>query len=80
MAINPDIPRRVRVLQKIGCEAPCPQGGASWTGSFAYILPLDPAYKAGLAGHLPVRRRSCDYGEQNTGKGSETWIRGLRYY
>ncbi len=24
-------------------------------GNFIYIVPLDPAYKAGLAGHLPVR-------------------------
>jgi hypothetical protein len=24
-------------------------------GSFAHIVPLDPAYKAGLAGHFPVK-------------------------
>ena len=23
-----------------------------------FIVPLDPAYKAGLAGHLPVKRES----------------------
>ncbi len=80
MVIKPDIPRKVRMLQEIDCEAPRPQGGASRKGNFILIVPLDPAYKAGLAGHLPVRRRSYDYGKQNTGKGFETWIRGLRYY
>ena len=35
-------------------EAPRPQGGASRKGSFVHIVPLDPAYKAGLAGHVPV--------------------------
>ena len=38
------------------CEAPRPQGGASRRGSFVRIVPLDPAYKAGLAGHLPVKK------------------------
>jgi hypothetical protein len=36
-----------------------------------YIVPLDPAYKAGLAGHVPVKQES-DHGEipiQNDGKG-----------
>ena len=37
-------------------EAPHPQGGASRKGSFVHIVPLDPAYKAGLSGHVPVRR------------------------
>jgi hypothetical protein len=36
-------------------EAPRPQGGASRKGSFVHIVPLDPAYKAGLAGHVPVK-------------------------
>ena len=45
-------------------EAPCPQVGASRArsgepdaskGSFVHIVPLNPAYKAGLAGHAPVR-------------------------
>jgi len=36
-------------------EAPRPQGGASRKGNLIYIVPLDPAYKAGLAGHLPVK-------------------------
>jgi len=35
-------------------EAPRPLGGASRKGNLIYIVPLDPAYKAGLAGHLPV--------------------------
>jgi len=39
-------------------EAPRPQGGASRKGNLIYIVPLDPAYKAGLAGHLPVKRRA----------------------
>jgi hypothetical protein len=37
-------------------EAPCPEGGASRKGNFVHIVPLDPAYKAGLAGHVPVTR------------------------
>jgi len=50
--------------QKTQCEAPRPQGGASRArsgeqdankGSFVHIVPLDPAYKAGLAGHVPVK-------------------------
>jgi hypothetical protein len=36
-------------------EAPGPQGGASRKGNFILIVLLDPAYKAGLAGHLPVK-------------------------
>jgi hypothetical protein len=44
-------------------EAPQPQTGASRArsgerkaseGNIALIVPLNPAYKAGLAGHLPV--------------------------
>jgi hypothetical protein len=31
-------------------EAPRPQGGASRKGNTLLIVPLDPAYKAGLAG------------------------------
>ena len=42
-------------LESLVCEAARPQGGASRKGSFVRIVPLDPAYKAGLAGHLPVR-------------------------
>ena len=36
-------------------EAPRPQGGASRRGSFLHIVPLDPTYKAGLAGHVPAK-------------------------
>jgi hypothetical protein len=36
-------------------EAFRPQGGASRKGNTVLIVPLDPAYKAGLAGHLPVK-------------------------
>jgi len=32
--------------------------GASRKGNLIYIVPLDPACKAGLAGHLPVKSRS----------------------
>ena len=39
------------------CEAPRPQDGASRKGNLIYIVPLDPAYRAGLAGHLPVKDR-----------------------
>jgi len=31
---------------------PRPAGGASRKGNLIYIVPLDPAYKAGLAGAL----------------------------
>jgi hypothetical protein len=37
------------------CEAPRPQGGASRKGNFIHIVPLHPAEKAGLAGHVPVK-------------------------
>ena len=37
------------------CEAARPQAGASRKGNIVLIVPLDPAYKAGLAGHLPVK-------------------------
>jgi len=40
---------------KPSSEAPRAQRGASRKGDFFYIVPLDPAYKAGLAGHLPVK-------------------------
>jgi hypothetical protein len=36
-------------------EAPRPQARASLKGNVALIVPLDPAYKAGLAGHLPAK-------------------------
>jgi len=48
-------------------EAPRSQGGASRArsgeqaaskGSFVYIVPLDPASKAALVGHVPVSARS----------------------
>ncbi len=39
-------------------EAPRAQRGASRKGNFFYIVPLDPAYKAGLAGHLPVKSQT----------------------
>jgi hypothetical protein len=44
-------------------EDPRPQGGTSRKGNVIFdcaprpIGPLDPAYKAGLAGHLPVKIR-----------------------
>jgi hypothetical protein len=36
-------------------EAPRLQAGASRKGNIVLVVPLDPAYKAGLAGHLPVK-------------------------
>ncbi len=42
-------------MSKFKCEAPRPQGGASRKGSFVYIVPLDPAYKTGLTGHVPAK-------------------------
>jgi len=51
--------KRVRSHQSTKlCEAPCPQGGASRKGSSVHIVPLDPACKAGLTGHVPAK--SCD--------------------
>ena len=35
-------------------EAPRPQARASRKGNIVLIVPLDPAYKAELAGHLPA--------------------------
>ncbi len=40
------------------CEAPRPQAGASRKGNIVLIVPLDPAYKAGLAGHLPAKNKN----------------------
>jgi len=37
---------------------PPAQGWASRKGSFVHIVPLDPASKAGLTGHVPAK--SCD--------------------
>jgi hypothetical protein len=39
-------------------EAPRPQGGASRKGNFVHIVALDPTYKVGLAGHVPVKTQS----------------------
>jgi hypothetical protein len=36
-------------------KLPRPQAGASREGNIVLIVPLNPAYKAGLAGHLPVK-------------------------
>ena len=36
-------------------KLPAYRVAASRKGNFFYIVPLDPAYKAGLAGHLPVK-------------------------
>ena len=43
-----------RDIRETTREAPRPQGGASRRGSFVHSVPLDPACKAGLAGHFPV--------------------------
>ncbi len=45
-----------KVLKNPLYEAPRPQAGASRKRNIFLIVPLDPAYKAGLAGHLPVKR------------------------
>jgi hypothetical protein len=50
-------PRGHRIREN---ESPCPQGGASRKRNLVYIVPLDPAYKAGLTGHLPVKERNED--------------------
>jgi hypothetical protein len=46
--------RLIKLLTARNSEAPRPQGEASRKGNFVHIVPLDPAYKAGLAGHVPV--------------------------
>jgi len=51
------------VMGNGGCEASRPKGGASRQGIFFYIVPLDPAYKAGLAGHIPVSQSELQYGQ-----------------
>jgi len=38
-------------------KLPAHKGGASRKGNFILIVPLGPAYKAALAGHLPVIAR-----------------------
>jgi hypothetical protein len=48
-----------KILKQVS-EGPRPQGGASRKGSFIHIAPLDPAYKAGLAGHVSVK--GCFHG------------------
>jgi hypothetical protein len=69
-----DFPIGQDYLRK-SCEAPRPQGRASRArsgepdaskGNFVHIVPLDPAYKAGLAGHVPVKRiiRNCNLKRQ----------------
>ena len=42
------------------------QGWASRKGSFVHIVPLDPAYKAGLTGHVPAK--SCGQALHQTQK------------
>jgi len=44
-----------RVLRKPKSEAPRPRGGASRRGSFVDIVPLEPAYKAGLSEHVSAK-------------------------
>jgi hypothetical protein len=45
--------------ETVGFEAPRPQGGASRKGNFVDIVPLNPAYKPGLAGHVPAKALEC---------------------
>jgi len=60
--------------RRIHCEAPRPQGGASRArsgerlaskGNFVHIVPLDPAYKAGLVGHVPVKKVPYSFRKKN---------------
>ena len=44
-------------------EVPRPQAGASQERNTVLIVPLEPAYKAGLAGHLPVNPLQIDLKE-----------------
>jgi hypothetical protein len=41
--------------ENVKCEAPRPEAGASRERNNILIVPLNPSYKAGLAGHLPVK-------------------------
>jgi hypothetical protein len=36
-------------------KLPAHSAGAFRKGNFILIVPLDPTYKVGLAGHLPVK-------------------------
>ncbi len=59
-------------------EAPRPQDGASRQGVTIHIVPLDPAYKAGLAGHVPVKGSSLPAlptGRQAAGRDSRVQVK-----
>jgi hypothetical protein len=60
----------------IECEAPRPQGETSRArsgeqkaskGNFILIVPLYPAYKAGLRGHLPVKVQNVKFSNLSFG-------------
>jgi hypothetical protein len=41
--------------KNLKCEAPRPRAGAPRGGNNILIVPLDPANKVGLTGHLPAK-------------------------
>jgi hypothetical protein len=47
------IPRIIEVLAEV--KVPAHRAGLPGKVISFYIVPLDPAYKAGLAGHVPVK-------------------------
>jgi hypothetical protein len=54
-------------------EAPRPQGAASRRGIIIHIVPLHPAYKAGLAGHVPAKPKGL---QRYEGRKSTTYAGG----
>ena len=49
------LPHSQILFEKWTSEAPRPQAGASREGNIVLIVPLDPAYRTGFAGHLPAK-------------------------
>ena len=47
-------------MTEFKCEAFRAQRVASRKGNYFYVVPLDPAYNAELAGHLPVKIQMSD--------------------
>jgi len=47
---------RTGMMIQILAKLPAHRAGASRRGSFIHIVPLHPAYNAGLAGHVPAKK------------------------
>ncbi len=74
----------IKIYDKRESEAPRPQAGASRKGNYAYIAPLIPAFKAGLAGCAPGQvvksySKLCSEGTFSRKNASITEPIGLTY-